>query len=69
VDGVNSFTLVLVSVIRSVTVMLLALLQTSPPMEQVTRGSVVEQENISRVVFGHITIELKQLMATMLMAY
>ena len=49
------------------------LLPTSPIMEQVTRGCVVEQEDIrgeKYMAFMHITMKVKQqLMATMLMAY
>jgi len=44
VDGVKTLTLVLVFVMWSVTLILVALLSTSPLMEQVTRGCVVEYQ-------------------------
>ena len=47
-DGVKTLTLALVFVVWSVTTILAALLSTSPLMEQVTRGCVVEQEDTRR---------------------
>ena len=48
VDGVQIPILVIPSAVRSVTLVVLALLSVYPLMEQVTRGCVVEQEDIRR---------------------
>ena len=71
-DGVKTHTLMLVSVVWSVTLIMAALLPTSPLMEQVTRGCVVEQEDIRKekqMAFMRITMKVRQLMTTTPMAY
>jgi len=48
VDGVKILILVLVSAVSVLIIVILALLLTFPLMEQVTRGCVVEQQDIRR---------------------